>query len=149
MALFLEVIEWFDETGHTMIRRIPENGSAEIKLGAQLIVRKSQAAIFFRDGKAYDILGPGRHTLSTLNLPLITKVLSLPFGTKSPFRVEIYFANTKIFTHLKWGTKEPVAFKDAELGLVRLRGFGTYTNAHYSAITLYQHSRWHSGDLCH
>jgi membrane protease subunit (stomatin/prohibitin family) len=127
MAVFLEVIEWFDETGHTLMHRIPENGSAEIKLGAQLIVRESQAAIFFRDGKAYDILGPGRHTLSTLNLPLITKVLSLPFGTKSPFRVEIYFANTKIFTHLKWGTKEPVAFKDAELGLVRLRGFGTYT----------------------
>ena len=127
MAVFLEVIEWFDETGHTMMHRIPENGSAEIKLGAQLIVRESQAAIFFRDGKAYDILGPGRHTLSTLNLPLITKVLSLPFGTKSPFRVEIYFANTKIFTHLKWGTKEPVAFKDAELGLVRLRGFGTFT----------------------
>jgi len=86
---------------------------------------KARPLFFY--GKAYDILGPGRHTLSTLNLPLITKVLSLPFGTKSPFRVEIYFANTKIFTHLKWGTKEPVAFKDAELGLVRLRGFGTYT----------------------
>lgn len=127
MAVFLEVIEWFDETGRTMMHRIPEQGSAEIKFGAQLIVRESQAAIFFRDGKAYDILGPGRHTLSTLNLPLITKVLSLPFGFKSPFRVEIYFANIKIFTHLKWGTKEPVAFKDAELGLVRLRGFGTYT----------------------
>ncbi len=127
MAVFLEVIEWFDESGRTMMQRIPENGSAEIKLGAQLVVRENQAAIFFRDGKAYDILGPGRHTLSTLNLPLITKVLSLPFGTKSPFRVEIYYANTKIFTHLKWGTKEPVAFKDSELGLVRLRGFGTYT----------------------
>ncbi len=127
MAVFLEIIEWFDETGRTMMHRIPEKGSAEIKLGAQLIVRENQAAIFFRDGKAYDIMGPGRHTLSTLNLPLITKILSLPFGTKSPFRVEVYFANTKIFTHLKWGTKEPVAFKDSELGLVRLRGFGTYT----------------------
>ena len=127
MAVFLEIIEWFDETGRTMMHRIPEKGSAEIKLGAQLIVRENQAAIFFRDGKAYDIMAPGRHTLSTLNLPLITKILSLPFGTKSPFRVEIYFANTKIFTHLKWGTKEPVAFKDSELGLVRLRGFGTYT----------------------
>ena len=95
MAVFLEVIEWFDETGRTMMHRIPQKGSAEIKLGAQLVVRENQAAIFFRDGKAYDILGPGRHTLSTLNLPLVTKVLSLPFGAKSPFRVEIYFANTK------------------------------------------------------
>ncbi|UCG11364.1 MAG: SPFH domain-containing protein [Deltaproteobacteria bacterium] len=127
MAVFLEIIEWFDETGSTMVHRIPEKGSAEIKMGAQLVVRENQAAIFFRDGKAYDILGPGRHTLSTLNLPLLTKVLSIPFGTKSPFRIEIYFANTKIFTHLKWGTKEPVAFRDSELGLVRLRGFGTYT----------------------
>jgi membrane protease subunit (stomatin/prohibitin family) len=127
MAVFLEVVEWFDQTGQIMMHRIPEEGSAEIKMGAQLIARENQAAIFFRDGKAYDILGPGRHTLSTLNLPLLTKVLSLPFGFTSPFRVEIYFANTKIFTNLKWGTKEPVAFKDAELGLVRLRGFGTYT----------------------
>lgn len=127
MAVFLEVIEWLDDTGRTMIHRIPEKGSAEIKMGAQLVVRENQAAVFFRDGKAYDILGPGRHTLSTMNLPLLTKVLSLPFGFTSPFRVEVYFANTKIFTHLKWGTKEPVAFKDSELGLVRLRAFGTYT----------------------
>jgi membrane protease subunit (stomatin/prohibitin family) len=127
MSVFLEIIEWMNPKENEMIHRIPEKGSAEIKLGAQCIVRDSQSAVFFRDGKACDVLSTGRHTLTTLNLPILTKILSIPWGFKSPFRVEVYFVNHKIFTNLRWGTKDPVAFKDSQLGLVRLRAFGAYT----------------------
>jgi membrane protease subunit (stomatin/prohibitin family) len=127
MPPFLDVIEWFDRTGEEIVHRIPEEGSGETKFGSQLIVRENQAAIFFRDGKALDVLGPGRHTLSSLNLPILTKVLSLPFGFTSPFRCEVLFVNLKVFTNMRWGTKDPVAFKDSELGLVRLRAFGSFT----------------------
>jgi membrane protease subunit (stomatin/prohibitin family) len=127
MSEFLEIIEWFDATGAEIAHRIPESGSGETKFGAQLVVRESQAAVFFRDGKGLDLFGPGRHTLTTLNLPILTKVLSLPWGFQSPFRCETYFVNLKVFTNMRWGTKDPVAFKDRELGLVRLRAFGSFT----------------------
>jgi membrane protease subunit (stomatin/prohibitin family) len=123
----MEVIEWFDKTGQEIVSRYPAEGSAEIKFGAQLVVRENQAAVFFRDGKGLDVFGPGRHTLSTQNLPILTKVLALPWGFKSPFRVEVYFVNLKVFTNMRWGTKDPVAFKDKEFGLIRLRAFGTFT----------------------
>jgi len=125
-VVFLEVIEWFDETGKELVHRIPETGSGEIKFGAQLTVRESQAAVFFYQGKAVEAFGPGRHTLKTLNIPILTKIASLPWALNSPLRAEVYIINMKVFTNLKWGTRDPVAFKDSELGLVRLRAFGVF-----------------------
>lgn len=122
--IYLEVLEWFDPTGTEVVHRIPEKGSGEIKFGAQVIVRESQAAVFYSGGVACDALGPGRHTLTTYNVPVLTKLLALPWGLKSPFRTEVYFVNLKVFNGLRWGTRDPVAFRDAELGLVRLRAHG-------------------------
>lgn len=125
-VVFLENIEWFDETGQTLVHRIPESGSGEIKLGAQLTVRESQAAVFFYQGKAIEAFGPGRHTLKTANIPVLTKILSIPWAMNSPLRAEVYMVNMKVFTNLKWGTRDPVAFKDDELGLIRVRAFGIF-----------------------
>jgi membrane protease subunit (stomatin/prohibitin family) len=124
--IFLEVLEWFDDTGKELVHRIPETGSGEIKFGAQMTVRESQAGVFFYQGKAVEAFGPGRHTLKTLNIPVLTKIASIPWGLSSPLRAEAYFVNLKIFTNLKWGTRDPVAFRDSELGLIRLRAFGVF-----------------------
>ncbi|MBN1849219.1 MAG: SPFH domain-containing protein [Deltaproteobacteria bacterium] len=125
-VIFLEVIEWFDESGKELVHRIPENGSGEIKFGAQLTIRESQAGVLFYKGKACDAFGPGRHTLKTGNIPVLTKILAMPWGMTSPLRAEVYFANLKIFPNLKWGTRDPVAFRDSELGLIRLRAHGVF-----------------------
>ena len=95
--IFLEVIEWFHEESGELVHRIPERGSGEIKWGAQLIVRDSQAGVLFYKGKSYEVYGPGRHTLTTANIPVLTKVLSLPWGMTSPLRAEVYFVNMKVF----------------------------------------------------
>ncbi len=124
--IFLEILEWFDKTGKEIVQRIPEEGSGEIKLGAQMIVRENQAGIFFYNGKAIHVFGPGRHTLKTGNIPILNKIMAIPWGLSSPLRAEAYFINMKVFTNLKWGTRDPVAFKDSELGLIRLRAFGIF-----------------------
>ena len=124
--VFLEALEWFDETGQELLHRLPQRGSGEIKWGAQLTVRESQAAVLFYKGRACDAFGPGRHTLKTGNIPILTKILSAPWAMISPLRAEVYFVNLKVFTNLKWGTRDPVAFRDAELGLIRLRAHGVF-----------------------
>ena len=126
MAL-LDVVEWQDNTGAELVHRWPEYGDANIRLGAQLVVRESQSAVFFRDGKALDVFEAGRHTLTTGNLPLLGGLVNLAFGGGTPFQAEVYFVNRKTFTDLKWGTRAPVVFRDKELAMVRLRAFGMFT----------------------
>lgn len=124
----LDVIDYTDSTGTEIVHRVPENGQADIKVGAQLIVRESQCAVFYRDGKALDVFGPGRHTLTTNNVPLLTDFLKrFTTDQKTPFNAEVYFVNQKIFTDLKWGTPQPIDMKDPDLGWVQLRAFGTFS----------------------
>jgi membrane protease subunit (stomatin/prohibitin family) len=106
---------------------VPETGSGEFRLGSQLVVRENQTAVFVRDGKALDEFGPGRHTLSTNNIPLLGGLIGAPFGGKSPFTAEVFFVSTREFTGLKWGTPQPMTFKDSQLGMVRLRAFGQFS----------------------
>jgi membrane protease subunit (stomatin/prohibitin family) len=128
MPELMEVIEYLDNSGKTMVKRMPDDGSTEIKWGAQLTVRESQEAVFFRDGKALDVFKAGRHVLETQNIPLIGKwVTSFGYGPNSPFRAEVYFVGKQLFPNLKWGTKEPILFRDTELKMIRIRSFGMFS----------------------
>jgi membrane protease subunit (stomatin/prohibitin family) len=122
----LEVIEYLDPTGQEIVHRVPERGSGEIVLGSQCIVRENQVAIFFRDGRALDMLGPGRHTLTTMNIPLLTNYLKIPFGGKSPFRAEVVFVNLKDYLDMNWASSKPLPYRDAEFGMVRLGTSGKF-----------------------
>jgi len=127
MGIALEIIQFFDESGRELVHREPQGGSSDIKMGAQLIVQDTQTAVFYRDGKALDVFGSGRHTLTTANIPVITKLLSLPFGFNSPFQAQVYFVSMKKFIDLKWGTKSPINFRDSELSFVQLRASGKFS----------------------
>ena len=122
----LKVIEWTDTRSDLIAFKFPMNDRAEIMNGSTLVVREGQIAIFCKDGKIADIFVPGRHKLTTANLPVLTTLMSWPTGFKSPFRCDVYFINTTIFTGQKWGTANPFTMRDAEFGVIRIRAFGTY-----------------------
>jgi membrane protease subunit (stomatin/prohibitin family) len=122
---FIDVIDWLDDSGNTIVHRF-ERYNNEIKYGAKLTVRESQAAVFVNEGEIADVLGPGIYELETNNLPILTTLQHWDHGFNSPFKAEIYFVNLRKFTDLKWGTKNPIIIRDKEFGVVRLRAFGTY-----------------------
>ena len=121
----LEIIEWTDDSRDTLSWRFPDEDKA-IKNGAQLIVRESQVAQFVYVGEFGDTFKPGKHTLTTDNIPVLTKIKSWPFGFNSPFKADVYFVVTRLFTGNKWGTSNPVMLRDSDFGMVRVRAFGTY-----------------------
>jgi membrane protease subunit (stomatin/prohibitin family) len=122
---FIDIIEWTDSSNDTMVWRFPRYQN-EIKNNAKLTVRESQVAVFVNEGQFADVFQPGMYTLSTQNLPLLSTLKGWKYGFDSPFKAEVYFVNTKQFTNLKYGTKNPIMIRDAEFGPVRIRAFGSY-----------------------
>ena len=121
----LEIIEWTDDSRDTLSYRYPDDDK-EIKNGAQLIVRESQVVQFVAAGKYADLFQPGKHTLTTENIPVLSTILGWKYGFNSPFKCDVYYLNTRLFTGNKWGTSNPVMMRDKDFGVVRLRAFGTY-----------------------
>jgi membrane protease subunit (stomatin/prohibitin family) len=123
---FIDVIHWTDDTRDTIVWRFERQGHA-IKYGAKLTVREGQAAVFVHEGQLADVFGPGLYMLETNNMPILTTLQHWDHGFQSPFKSEIYFVNTRQFTDLKWGTRNPIMCRDPEFGPVRLRAYGTYS----------------------
>jgi excisionase family DNA binding protein len=122
---FLEIIQWQDDSRDTISFRYPDE-QKEIKRGAQLIVRESQAAQFVYEGQFGDTFGPGTHTLVTDNIPILSTLKGWKYGLESPFKADVYFVNTRLFTGNKWGTANPIMMRDPDFGMVRVRAYGTY-----------------------
>ncbi|MFH2007872.1 MAG: SPFH domain-containing protein [bacterium] len=120
----IDVVDLVDEPENQIVVRFPASGEADLRWGTNLIVRESQVCIFYRGGQALDTFGPGRHKLATGNLPLLNKLVNLPFGGETPFKAECYFINMKTFINRKWETAEPITFRDEVLKVVRLQASG-------------------------
>ncbi len=129
MARILDVIQYADSSGKELVHRIPESGAGDFRIGSQLIVREGQVAVFFRDGKALDTFGPGRHTITTANIPLVVNLVRRVFSGDTPFTAECYFVSTRDFIDMRWGTPEPITLRDEVLRMVRVRAHGTYNMA--------------------
>jgi membrane protease subunit (stomatin/prohibitin family) len=122
----LDVIEWLDESHRTLVWRFPRYQNT-IKHGAQLIVRPGQSAVFVDQGQVADVFPPGQYRLDTQNLPIISTLQAWAHGFESPFKCEVYFVSTTVITDLKWGTPNPIMFRDKDFGPIRLRAFGNYS----------------------
>ena len=122
---FIDVIEWTDDSRDTLSFRWPDE-DREIKNSAQLVVRESQLVQFVAAGQFADLFGPGKYTLTTENIPILSTILGWKYGFQSPFKCDVYYLNTRLFTGNKWGTANPVMMRDPDFGVVRLRAFGTY-----------------------
>jgi len=123
---FIDIIEWTDNTQDTIVWKFPRFQN-EIKTGAQLTVRESQQAVFLNEGKLADVYQPGRYELSTQNMPILSTLKGWKYGFNSPFKVDIYYVNTKQFTDQKWGTKNPITLNDPRFGMIEIRAFGNFS----------------------
>lgn len=122
---FIDIIEWLDHTNDTIVYRF-ERYQNEIKNGAQLVVREGQVAVFINEGQLADVFKPGTYTLNTQNLPILATLKGWKYGFNSPFKAEVYFVSSRLFTDEKWGTKNPITLSDDRFGFVEVRAFGTY-----------------------